>query len=60
MRAEEIQPGDQLRDTEGRRIYEVAEVLTRPPHIIARVHYEDGGDAERMWEIGAEVPLIHP
>jgi len=60
MKAEEIQPGDEL-VTDGKRVYEVELTMRQPPHIVAVVRYDvDGGSGQRMWEIGQDTPLTRP
>lgn len=59
MQAEEIKPGDQLWDR-ARLVYTVEHVMVLPPHVIATVRYTDGGNAERMWEIGKDAQLTRP
>lgn len=60
MKAEEIREGDQFLSPEGDVFYTVEEVSTQRPHVIAIVRFSDGGNGQRMWEIGKEAPLTRP
>lgn len=60
MNSDNIEPGDELRDEEGKLVYTVISKSTQPPHVRAVVKYIDGGHGVRIFEAGKETPLIRP
>lgn len=60
MKAEQVKAGDQLVSPQGDVQYVVEDVAVNRPHVVATVRFTDGGNGQRMWEIGKDVPLTRP